>query len=282
MKIPTLFIVENILPYIIFVDVSVVFFSCESCHFFTKMLVGKRRTTISIKDKIILATRVREIRTSDRPGQTIRGLARENNVQPVQLRKWERQLDLLLQRSPTNKFSLRTGRPGLLEPIKDDLLLWLSNLRQDGVPVSIKMVALHAIDLNPEFGAKSISAQYQAVRRLLRSNGYSIRASTRVGQASAAQTRGIATQFMGHVRALVSLPNRAKQWILNMDQTAVFFSMVPRTTLHRRGGRTVGIRNTANGANRITVSLAVTAGGTPYSSDTSTMQVYYVDLIQGF
>ena len=234
-------------------------------HFLSIFMPARRITSrrkVTISEKIALATRVREIKASLIPNQTIKGLARESNVAPSQLRKWEKQMDDLLQvRGPTTKHSLRPGRPGLLESVKDALMLWLSNLRQDGVPISIKMLCVHAINLKEVFGQKSTSAQYQIVRRLLRANGYSIRASTRVAQADPQVMRGIAGEFVAHVRNIINMPHRQKEWIMNMDQTAVFFSMEPRTTVDRRGVRTVPVRTTANGSVRITVSLAVTAAG---------------------
>jgi len=49
---------------------------------------------------------------------------------------------------------------------------------------------------------------------------------------------------------------------MNMDQTAVFFSMLPRTTLNQRGARTVNVRDTSNGSVRVTAAVSITAGGT--------------------
>ena len=183
---------------------------------------------ISLKDKIKLASMVRRIRLSPHPKPSIKALARAKGVSPNQLRKWERQLDDLLQRpSPSKNYTLNPGRSSFLAPIKDILLMWLSHVRQAGIPVSIRMLTIRALELKPDFSQKTTSARYQVLYRLLKSSGYSIRARTRVGQASPEVTREIAGEFINYIRPLLNQEHRDKQWIINMDQTAVFFSMLP-------------------------------------------------------
>jgi hypothetical protein len=100
-----------------------------------------------------------------------------------------------------------------------------------------------------------------AVSCLLKSNGFSIRSPTRVAQSSSEAVRELATEFMNHVRPLLSLDCRDKQWILNMDQTAMFFSMKPHTRINEKGVRTVTVRDTKNGDSRVTVAVSITADG---------------------
>jgi hypothetical protein len=46
-----------------------------------------------------------------------------------------------------------------------------------------------------------------------------------------------------------------------MDQTPVFFSMTPKTTLQVRGSKTVSVRASSDSTKRITVAVTVTASG---------------------
>ena len=46
-----------------------------------------------------------------------------------------------------------------------------------------------------------------------------------------------------------------------MDQTPVFFSMTPTTTLTERGLRIVKVRNLSGSTQRLTLSVAVTVAG---------------------
>jgi DDE superfamily endonuclease len=59
----------------------------------------------------------------------------------------------------------------------------------------------------------------------------------------------------------VNMPGRDKRFIINMDQTPVFFSMTPKTTLDERGTRTVNVRASTGSTMRITVAVGVTAAG---------------------
>jgi DDE superfamily endonuclease. len=97
--------------------------------------------------------------------------------------------------------------------------------------------------------------------QILKLNGFSIRSATRVAQSSSEAVQDLANQFMDHVRPPFSLDCRDKQWIMNMDQTAMFFSMKPRTTIDEKGRRTVTVRDTKNGDSRITVAVSITADG---------------------
>jgi len=228
-------------------------------HF--SFIITMRRRKIALRDKIKLASIVRCLRLNPGMGSSLKALARARGVATCQLRKWEKQLDSLIQQPNLAKGTLNQGRHSNLAPVKDRLLIWLSNMRQDGVPVSVKMLTVKASEMLPSFGEKASHAKYMAVSRLLKSNGFSIRSKTRVAQASSDATRELATLFMNHVRPLLSLDCRDKKWIINMDQTAVFFSMMPRTTINRRGERTVTMRDTNICDTRVTCAITVTADG---------------------
>jgi hypothetical protein len=54
---------------------------------------------------------------------------------------------------------------------------------------------------------------------------------------------------------------RDQRFIINMDQTPVFFSMTPKTTLQVRGSKTVSVQASSDSTKRITVAVTVTASG---------------------
>jgi hypothetical protein len=72
----------------------------------------------------------------------------------------------------------------VLAAIMDGLLILLSNLRQDGVPVSIvrMLTGKATYELLFMFGEKGIYAKYMAVYSLLKLNGFSIRSPTKVAK----------------------------------------------------------------------------------------------------
>jgi DDE superfamily endonuclease len=59
----------------------------------------------------------------------------------------------------------------------------------------------------------------------------------------------------------MNMPGRDKRFIINMDQTPVFFSMTPKTTLDEHGTRSVNVRASTGSTMRITVTVGVTAAG---------------------
>jgi hypothetical protein len=63
------------------------------------------------------------------------------------------------------------------------------------------------------------------------------------------------------MQARVSIPNRDERYVINMDQTPVYFSMTPTTRLEKVGARTVNMRNSSGSTMRVTVAVTVTASG---------------------
>ena len=55
--------------------------------------------------------------------------------------------------------------------------------------------------------------------------------------------------------------HRDKRFILNMDQTPVFFSMHSKKTLEKIGVRTVSVLTSTNDTHRVTVAAMITASG---------------------
>ena len=183
------------------------------------------RKKITLYQKINLASIVRHIHLNPDTGHSLlKALARASGVSPSQLRRWEQQLDSLIQQPNQAKETMNLGHHSCLAHIKDNLLTWLSNMRQDGVPVSIKMLTIRATQMLPSFGEnKTGHAKYMAVSCLLKLNGFSIQSKTRVEKASSFATRELATQFMNHVHLILALECHDMKWLLNMDQTAMFF-----------------------------------------------------------
>jgi DDE superfamily endonuclease len=70
-----------------------------------------------------------------------------------------------------------------------------------------------------------------------------------------------AKAFVNDMIPAVNMPSRDKRFIMNMDQTPVFFSMTPKTTLDECGTRTVNVRTSTGSTLRITAAVGVTAAG---------------------
>jgi hypothetical protein len=66
---------------------------------------------------------------------------------------------------------------------------------------------------------------------------------------------------MEMIRPMVTAPNRNQRFIINMDQTPVFFSMSEGTTLEVEGSRTVNARSSSGSTMRLSLAVTVTASG---------------------
>ena len=71
-----------------------------------------------------------------------------------------------------------------------------------------------------------------------------------------------ASEYMDLVRQFLEGPHRNRRFILNMDQTPVFFSMTAKRTLEVIGTRTVHIRVSPNDAKRAMVAVTIASDGT--------------------
>ena len=70
-------------------------------------------------------------------------------------------------------------------------------------------------------------------------NNLTVRAVTHESQKIPDKTIAEAKAFVTIQVPYLIGPHRDKKWIANMDQTPVYFSMTPRTTVESRGARTV-------------------------------------------
>ena len=124
------------------------------------------------------------------------------------------------------------------------------------------MVLIKASSLSAEFKAKTLEARYSAVRRFIRAHSFVYRMGTHVAQRDPEEVRTEASDYMNSVRPLVEGPHRDKRFILNMDQTPVYFSMCPKKTLEIVGVSTVHIRSSTSDTKRATVAVTIAADGT--------------------
>jgi hypothetical protein len=85
---------------------------------------------------------------------------------------------------------------------------------------------------------------------------------THTSQRPPAEVEGEASDFMRFVRVIVSGGNRDRRFILNMDQTPVYFSMSSKKLLSSLEKKNIHIRTSMNDTKRVTVAVTITADGT--------------------
>ena len=214
------------------------------------------RKYFTINQKILL------VRSCDeRPEeQSIRAFCRLHSIQPHQYREWKKNIaKFTLSRSSAK--TTHVGFPSSLEPFTDDILEWIINQREIGVAVSIRMVTIAASFFDSQFRNKETCAKDQVIRRFVDAHDFVLRRGTHESQRTPAAVAADAMDYMSYIRPKVSCPLRQQRYILNMDQTLIFFSMHAKTTLDLVGTRTINIRASTNSTMRVTVAVTITASG---------------------
>ena len=165
-----------------------------------------------------------------------------------------------MSKKSSNK-TLNKGNPTSLHHIKDAIMEWINGKCEKGMALSTQMVILQVSRMDPTFRDKKIRSRYSIIRRFLKMNKVFICCKTHEAQKHPRETQDLAEKFIVTTHPFLSQSNRDKRFILNMDQTPIFFSMVPNTTLNHVGDRSVNVRSSSGSTMRVTVALTVTAAG---------------------
>ena len=125
--------------------------------------------------------------------------------------------------------------------------------------VSANMTVIRASQINSVFRCKSSSAKYSTIRCLFQSNGIVIRSKTHEAQTAPVEKREEAKAWVVTVVPILTQPNCHHDWLANMDQTPVPFTMTPKTTLNEQGSRTVNGHSSTGSTMWLTLAVSVTA-----------------------
>jgi hypothetical protein len=121
------------------------------------------------------------------------------------------------------------------------------------MPISVRLFVLQAAKMDGNFRRKVEQTRYGIARRFLIANKVCIRTITHTAQAHPQERLREAASFMEAIRPIVR--GRDQRYIINMDQTPVYFSMTPKTTLALKGSRTVNARKSTSSTVRVTVAV---------------------------
>ena len=222
-----------------------------------------KRSYRLIKEKLDLCLQS-EIVVNQEKQLSFRQFCHNHSVAPSNLHAWKRNIKMLKEAVMSKKSSNKTlnkGNPTSLHHIKDVIMEWINRKREKGMALSTRMVILQVSRMDPTFRDKKIRSKYSIVQRFLRTNKVSIRRKTHEAQKHPQETQDLAEKFIVSMRPFLLQSNQDKRFIINMDQTPIFFSMVPNTTLNRVGERSVNVRSSSSSTMRVTVALTVTAAG---------------------
>ena len=100
-----------------------------------------------------------------------------------------------------------------------------------------------------------------SIRPGLRTNKVSICRKTHKAQKHPRETQDLVEKFIVTTCPFFLQSNQDKRFIINMDQTPIFFSMVPNTMLNHVGDQSVNVCSSSGSTMCETVALTVTAAG---------------------
>ena len=214
-------------------------------------------------ERVVNASKTKSLRKFCREKEDEDG----RNLQPKQIRAWTKQLGsmrLALQntKKKRTKLTCNKGRKSRLDKWKEKLIPWVEVEQNDGKTVSVRLAAVRAKRLDKGLRRMKRYTLFAIVRRFLRSNGISLRASTHKSQEDPKEKAELATAFLQTTRRLLAQGNRDKRFIINMDQTPVNLHDSNKKTLAKIGSRTVNAMEVKTSVGRVTVCLTVCADGT--------------------
>ena len=193
---------------------------------------------------------------------SIRQIGRHRKVSERSIRNWIKDYKNLIAFDNQRAMKMRkTFAKSQLAVIQDELLNFIFERREQGYAVIPRTLILKASTLLPEFSVKNLDAQKSALRRFLVKSNLVYRIGTHVSQKSPLEAVSDAQDFVEIVRPFLYGPSRHPKYILNMDQTPVYYSMHEKKTLETKGVRTVNLRTCKNDSERITVGVTISADG---------------------
>ena len=174
---------------------------------------------------------------------------------------WRKQKARLMHIPNPSVKSTHIGMASILKEHEEVLLRFIFELREQGIQVSLGMVALKASLLSRLFKEKTTNAKEKIVSRFVVSHGLKHHMGTHESQRDPRETATEALDYMQHVKVKLAQPNRHADYIINMDQTAIPFTFNSKHTLEMVGKKTVHIQKSTNDMKRATLALTVTASG---------------------
>ncbi|KAG6945402.1 hypothetical protein JG687_00017315 [Phytophthora cactorum] len=184
------------------------------------------------------------------------------------IQHWRREsakLEAVLQGHKGRYLKVRSLGVGtsLSNEVELDILAWVNGFRQEGVPVSPRMLSLQARLIAARAGAKSFRASDKWINGFKHTYRLSMRAPTRQSQVSPDDSDKVATEFAIEVEKMALQLGVTRRF--NADQAAAFSEYLPmKRTINKRGSKTVWVKSAGASKERATVILLGDSNGTKY------------------
>lgn len=169
------------------------------------------------------ASIVRKVKRKVGEGVSIRAACKEMHIIPKQYCARKEIVEDGTLRINLCAYNDCKGPTNILDEVDEELLKFVFELRETGMPVSANMVRVQACMLCREFRGKSKDAQMMSTRRWLKQHSLVHRMGTNESQRDPRETATEALDYIKGVRPLLAQPNCHADFIINMDQTPIFF-----------------------------------------------------------
>ena len=107
--------------------------------------------------------------------------------------------------------------------MKEELLAWIYERRETGLVILTLSVIIKACCLLPLMEQKSALARYMVMCRFLKKHSIVYRTGTKVSQRPPGKVCQEAMEFQDFIHPMLQGPEHDLCWIINIDQTPVFF-----------------------------------------------------------
>ena len=164
---------------------------------------GKIRVRYKPRRKLAIIAAVRRLMEEEKLS-----LVKASEVAQVHyslISKWTKESDILRNAIKSKKKSRHTGPSGQLQPVQDQLLRFIFEQREMGMPINILMIVLYASTISTLFSGKSIKARCLAVRRFVTQHSLVYRMGTHESQRHPEEVKEEASDFLSEMRKMVAL-----------------------------------------------------------------------------
>ena len=189
---------------------------------------------------------------------SVSGASQHYHVPRTTINRWMK--DGYFERETTKKGTKKgAGRPVTYGIDKDEqLLVWLLEARDKQLPITTQVLKAKARELicpdQPQFKASDGWVQKFKQRHKL-----VLRMKTSLAQELPATLEERITAFCTQLRRLKEINNF--EMIGNMDETPLYFDIVPNHVLDRKGKKSIIVRTTGSEKRHLTIVLCVTHEG---------------------
>jgi hypothetical protein len=133
----------------------------------------------------------------------------------------------------TKKKSVHPGPLGQLKLLEEALLQYIFG--KQGIEISTLSIIVVASNLSTKFGKKEFATRCSTARHFVRAHSLVYQMGMHICQHKPEEVEAEASNFMCHICPLLFDPHRDRHFILNMDQTPVYFLMSTKKTLELVG-----------------------------------------------